>query len=193
MTAGSDWQLYDGRGQRKYLSAEERARFVAALADYPTQTRLFGLTLHYTGCRLSEALNLTAGRVDPSEGVIVLETLKKRRSGIYRAVPVPPLLIAELSDLAVAPDGRLWPWSRATGWRRIKQVMRQAGIEGTPASPKGIRHGYGVAAMTAGIPCPLIQRWMGHARLETTSCYLQAFGQEERALARLMWETDVAS
>ena len=65
--------------------------------------------------------------------------------------------------------------------------MRQAGITGVHASPKGIRHGYGVAAMMAGIPCPLIQRWMGHARLETTSCYLQAFGREERALAERLW------
>ena len=185
MTA--DWQLYDGRGQRKYLCAAEREQFVTTLEDCPAETRLFGLTLHYTGCRLSEALSLTSGRVDASEGVIVLQTLKKRRSGVFRAVPAPPLLIAELGALSAGAEKRLWNWSRVTSWRRIKQVMQQAGITGVHASPKGIRHGYGVAAMMAGIPCPLIQRWMGHARMETTSCYLQAFGHEERALAERLW------
>ena len=47
------------------------------------------MTLAYAGCRLSEALALTVDRVDLAAGQLVLESLKKRRSGIYRAVPVP--------------------------------------------------------------------------------------------------------
>ena len=50
-------------------------------------------------CRLSEALALTADRVDLAAGVLVIESLKKRRVGIYRAVPVPPALLDAL-DLA---------------------------------------------------------------------------------------------
>jgi hypothetical protein len=38
---------------------------------------------------LSEALALTADRVDLVAGVLVFESLKKRRSGIFRSVPVP--------------------------------------------------------------------------------------------------------
>ncbi|MDQ2802515.1 MAG: hypothetical protein M3Y41_07460 [Pseudomonadota bacterium] len=47
---------------------------------------------------------------------------------------------------------RLWPWSRMTGWRAVHAVMRAAGLDGVHASPKGLRHGFGVAAVTAGIP-----------------------------------------
>ena len=47
------------------------------------------MTLAYTGSRLSEALALTADRVDLVAGVLVFETLKKRQAGIYRAVPIP--------------------------------------------------------------------------------------------------------
>jgi hypothetical protein len=47
------------------------------------------MTLAYAGSRLSEALALTADRVDPVAGVLVFETLKNRQAGIYRAVPVP--------------------------------------------------------------------------------------------------------
>ena len=46
--------------------------------------------LHFTGCRISEALALTCDRVDFTNGVITFESLKKRRGGVYRSVPVPP-------------------------------------------------------------------------------------------------------
>ena len=54
------------------------------------------MTLAYAGCRLSEALALTVDRVDLAAGQLVLESLKKRRSGVYRAVPVPPALLEAL-------------------------------------------------------------------------------------------------
>ena len=45
---------------------------------------------HTTGCRISEALALTPERVDLTGKAVVVESLKKRRRGVYRAVPVPP-------------------------------------------------------------------------------------------------------
>ena len=51
------------------------------------------MTLAYAGCRLSEALALTADRVDVAAGVLIFKSLKKRRTGIYRSVPVPPALL----------------------------------------------------------------------------------------------------
>ena len=66
--------------------------------------------------------------------------------------------------------------------------MADAGIgAGLHAMPKGLRHGFGLHAMRAGVPISLVQRWLGHARLETTSIYLQAIGVEERELAERMW------
>jgi integrase len=52
--------------------------------------------LHATGCRISEALGLTAERIDLAGRVIVFESLKKRRTGMFRAVPVPPELLDAL-------------------------------------------------------------------------------------------------
>ncbi|MGC9271416.1 hypothetical protein [Acidiphilium sp.] len=70
--------LYDLTGGRKYLTASERAAFLrrTTLADRPV--RALCLTLYYTGCRLSEALALTADRADLTAGVLVFETLKTR-------------------------------------------------------------------------------------------------------------------
>ena len=60
----------------------------AEVAD--RQVRTLCMTLAYAGCRLSEALALTADRVDLSAGVLTIESLKKRRTGVFRSVPVPP-------------------------------------------------------------------------------------------------------
>lgn len=33
----------------------------------------------------------------------------------------------------------------------------------------------------------MVQRWLGHARIETTAIYAGALGEEERNLARKTW------
>ena len=95
----------------------------------------------------------TARQIDLSGRAVVFESLKKRRRGIFRAVPVPPELLDTL-DLVhgireAQRRGRatalLWPWSRMTGYRRVQEVIAAAGIpDGPRACPKGLRHGFGV-------------------------------------------------
>jgi len=191
-------RLHTADGARKYLTAGERDAFLreAELADRTVRTLC--MTLAYAGCRLSEALALTADRVDLAAGVLTIESLKKRRTGIYRTVPVPPALldsldmvhgIRELQSRRGRGRGeRLWPWSRMTGWRAVHAVMAGARLDGPHASPKGLRHGFGVAAVSAGIPLNLVQKWLGHAQLTTTAIYANAVGAEEKDIARRMWD-----
>lgn len=68
--------------------------------------------------------------------------------------------------------------------------MARAGIDGGMACPKGLRHGFAVACLARKIPLPIVQRWLGHARLETTAIYLDVSGDEERDLAKRLWGTD---
>jgi integrase/recombinase XerD len=65
--------------------------------------------------------------------------------------------------------------------------FRAADLDGPHASPKGLRHGFGVAAVSAGIPLNLVQKWLGHAQLTTTAIYANAVGAEEQDIARRMW------
>ena len=53
------------------------------------------MMLAYAGCLLSEAQALTVDRVDLATGVLVL-SLQKRHTGIYRAVPMRPRLFEAL-------------------------------------------------------------------------------------------------
>ena len=189
-------QLFDTAGRRLYLTEEERRAFLKAAALAPREVRSFCGVLHATGCRISEALALTTDRVDLAGRVVVLETLKKRRRGVYRAVPVPPELLDTLDLVHALREAQrrgqakalLWPWSRMTGFRRVQEVIAAAGIPAGPhACPKGLRHGFGVQAVSKGIALNMVQKWLGHAQLTTTAIYANAVGEEEQSIAARMW------
>ena len=193
----SAMDLYTADGARKYLTAGEREVFLRAAERADPEPRTLCMVLAYAGCRLSEALALTADRVDLAGGLLVFESAKKRRRGIHRAVPVPPALFDAL-DLAhgirrlqgrrgKGRGIRLWPWSRMTGWRVVHRVMQDAGLAGPQASPKGLRHGFGVQAVSKGIALNMVQKWLGHAQLTTTAIYADAIGEEEQSIAARMW------
>ena len=185
--------MFDRKGSRKYLNdAERRAFLKAAQGETDAARRAFCLTLFYTGCRISEALNLTAERVDISQKSIVFETLKRRRRGVFRSLPIPVLLAELLAKFGSAAESsdRIWKFSRPTAYRLVKECMNQAKIAGGMASPKGLRHGFAVACIAKNIPLTTLQKWLGHARLETTAIYLGLSGDEERELARRLWRDE---
>lgn len=187
--------LYDTRGIRKYLTASERRSFAAAALRAAPPILTFCLTLLYTGARLSEVLALTPDRIDQANNAIVFETLKRRRRGVFRAIPIPPELVARLMRIVDIQDRlddekrsrRIWSWGRTTAWKHVKTVMEAAGIQKSLATPKSARHAFGVNAIQTGVALNVLQRWMGHARIETTAIYADVLGKEERALALRTW------
>jgi integrase/recombinase XerD len=188
----SSASLYSALGRRKYLTPPERLRFIAAAMAHPRpELRTLCLVLAYTGCRISEALGLFSASIEADEAFIAIRSLKKRkRVFLIRQVPVPFSLIQLLQQVhpQTGAGTRLWTWSRSRAWQLVKAVMAQAQIPpGLHATPKGLRHGFGVHAVRHGVPLNLIQRWMGHASLTTTAIYLEIMGDEEREIAQRMW------
>lgn len=181
--------LFDAVGQRKYLNAKERLSFIRAAGEFSDHIEALCLLLCFTGCRLSEALAVQRRHVLAQQGCVVLQTLKKRRSDVFRMMPIPTILQRKLLDLSSDVDGDvIFPWHRTTAWEKVRLVMNKAEISGPQACPRGARHGFGVAAITAGVPLTLIQRWLAHSRLETTSIYLEITGPEERLYASGLWQ-----
>jgi integrase/recombinase XerD len=189
--------LFDTQGERKYLSATERKAFLTAAGGQSREVSTFCFVLHYTGARISEVLKTTPQLIDLDECTITFESLKKRQRGIFRSVPVPHTLIDRLDwvhGLRDRPAHKktllLWPWSRMTAYRKVKAVMTEAKIGGIQATPKGLRHGFGIAAISKGIQLNMVQKWLGHADIKTTAIYAEAVGAEERSLAQKLWEDD---
>ena len=195
--------LYDPQGNRLYLNAEERAAFLAAARQRPARDRTLCETLHYTGCRPSELIEITPARIDLSGGTVTLRTLKKRKDStgcpktVYRAVPAPPDYLDTLNTAHGIREAQkspkrmntpVWPIGRVRVWQIVKGVMIDAGIADAPhRTTKGLRHGFGINATTNGVQLHMLQKWMGHADMKSTAIYATAIGQEEQEIAARMW------
>jgi len=180
---------YDPQGRRKYLTHAEGRVFLKCSRKLPLREALFCVTLHYTGIRISEALASTKQDIDLESCVLRVRTLKKRQREEFRRIPIPEWLVKRLHALETeTPQGRLWPFSRTTGWRIIKRVMALAEIEGIHATTKGLRHALGVRGVMAGLPLKFLAELFGHSQIETTSIYLDVKDSEKRELMRRTWK-----
>lgn len=183
--------LYSLDGQRKYLNRYELRSFLECSKNQPLHKRLFCQLLFYTGARISEIHNLTTSNIDFSNKTVVIETLKKRKRGIYREIPLPDFLLKDLeyyiSKIEYQKEGtQLWQFSLRTASRNIKTTMKEADISGIRTSAKSLRHGFAVLAVDVA-PVTVVQKWLGHSSLETTAIYLDVIGTEEREIAERVW------
>lgn len=192
-----EWSLYDGRGRRKYLVPRERGAFLRAALQVGGPTASFCAVLVFTGARITEVLELTPERIDRGACTINFETLKQRKRGVTRAIPVPKHLLFYLDGVHHYADAlkdthnagkRLWPWSRTTAWRRIKKVMRRTSNPEYLATARAVRHAFGAGARLESVGLEMIQTWMGHADIRTTAIYTKVIGKEERIIFGRTWK-----
>lgn len=181
--------LFDQTGQWKYLVSKGRRAFVEATLRRNEPDATFCLMLAISGARISEVPSLTPERIDHGNGTVIIETLKHRKRGVFRAIPAPDSLLTFLGQLPSPPGQKIWPWCRTTAWYHVEEVMNDAGIAEPLAKPRALRHVFGVDAGQNCVPLNIIQSWLGHARIETTTIYTNAAGAEERALAARTWRT----
>lgn len=198
-------QLFDTTGNRKYLTPSERDQFEKAARTSDGFTATFCLMILYTGCRISEALNVRVRHIDDSAQSVTFETLKQRKMGIYRQVPLPEQYVNMLNQVhdfrrrqerpkeqnqflwQTQWKGRAKQWSRKTAYSRVMDVMNIAKLDGISATPKGLRHGFAIACLEKNIPLNMVQKWMGHSSITTTAIYANATGEQERKLAARLW------
>jgi integrase/recombinase XerD len=202
--------LFDHSGNRLYLIDSERRQFETAAKRAEGMTATFCLTILYTGCRISEALNLKLRHIDYEAKGIVFETLKQRNkpdgkpAKKFRLVPVPDEFLDMLNmvhDIRKRVQTKekenpiftsYWldkpkRWCRATGYIKVMEVMEAAELAGIHATPKGLRHGFAVACVERKISLNMIQKWLGHSSIITTAVYANAIGEEERGIAARLW------
>lgn len=188
--------LFDSQGRRKYVTQEERNLFLEISKDFEGSITTFCYVLAYTGCRISEALNLKGKHIDIENLAITFETLKKRTKGVFRQIPIPKELLDLLKAVhnpAKNSNNFLWTNKKANQltkmavYMQVKKVFEKAGINEPLNQPKALRHGFAINALQSSIPLNQVQKWLGHSSITTTAIYANALGEEERALAARMW------
>jgi len=205
-----DYSLHDSSGRRKYLTAAELQSYLDAIEpalsmreiDEPRKTlaRLVALT----GCRISEAIkvrfrDVELVEVNKDDGTIIkgadvtFDSLKRRKSHFRTVTVGQELRNALLNGNHLTrnkkdnPDGFIWEISRPTAFRTIQAVMKYAGIEGSHANARGLRHAYIVKNVQRGVPPHQIAQWAGWSTIAMLQIYADLQSDEKRALALSIW------
>jgi integrase/recombinase XerD len=94
----------------------------------------------------------------------------------------------------VYDDSGITPTAAPKAWLQCQRASSKGFAKRGMASPmdrmrrrKGLRHGFGVPAVSKGIALNMVQKWLGHSQLTTTAIYANAVGEEEQNIASRMW------
>ena len=172
-------------GRRRYLSADELARLIKALAEHPDQTvaDVFRLLL-LTGARRGEVLGMRWADVDLTEGTWSKppsSTKQREHHQVPLNAPARQLLSEirerQANKHRVLPEF-VFPGHGTTGhvveikkaWRALSKA---AGIIGLRIHD--LRHSYASTLASGGASLPLIGALLGHANPTTTARYAHLF------------------
>ncbi len=138
--------------------------------------RVVLMTIYSAGLRLSEALNLTQGDVDPERMLIHVRQGKGRRD---RTVPLSSVLLHAIRQYRRTPHASRWmfpgqsprhPISASTIQGAVSKARARAGLT-KRATARTLRHSYATHLLEAGTDIRVIQRLLGHASLASTQVY----------------------
>lgn len=139
------------------LTADEVALFLDAITG--TRLETYYLFCLYTGCRRSEALNVKWDDVDFENNVIYVHGTKTERS--ERIVP----LFENLKDVLLERprvDDKIFHHRAEFVSRKFKTYCPNHKLH-------DLRHTYATSCLTSNINIKVVQKWLGHSRLETTA------------------------
>jgi integrase/recombinase XerD len=159
------------------LSREEERQLIAHAYRVQGTRGLLIKTLFQTGARVSEFVNITADEVFFEEQMILISKAKGSKS---RYVPILPQLAQELRTyLGHRTTGYLFETVQHTPYspRRIQQIIKETAADAGISKrvyPHLLRHSVATTLLERGMPIDQIQKFLGHAKLETTQIYAES-------------------
>ena len=160
------------------LTVDETHRMLNALLV--PRIRSAAVVAYSCGLRKSEVVSLSVDWITAEAGSLHIHNAK---GGIDRVVPLPKQTLFILKEhwRRERPTGKLLfesphhsgnALSGETIRKAVKAAAKTAGIN-RPICLHTLRHCYASHLMEYGVPLPLIQRWMGHKSITTTTLYTQ--------------------
>ena len=175
------------------LSTEEVRQLLSRV--HTPQNYTFLSTVYSCGLRLQEALHLEVSDIDSKRMMIHVHRGKGAKD---RYVPLPHSTLKLLRQYWVthrnprllfpaigrggqdAHDSQT-PMAKSSVQGALRKAKFEAGIRKRQVATHTLRHSYATHLLEAGVNLRVIQKIMGHARLETTMLYLHLTqkGQEQ--------------
>ncbi len=188
----------------KYLRVEDVIKLPTVLSLDDTRTLLESIRLpcHYAffwtvysmGLRMQEALHLQVTDIDAQRMLVHVRRGKGHKD---RLVPLSPRPLALMRQYWASHRNPVWifpyegrdhkqlstsdkPMSDGTPQRVIKRAVDQLGWQNRGVSTHTLRHCYATHLLESGVNLRLIQKYLGHSSLQTTTTYLHmtSFGEE---------------
>jgi integrase/recombinase XerD len=159
------------------LSREEERQLIAHAYRMQGTRGLLIKTLFQTGARVSEFVNIKANEVFFEEQMMLIS---KAKGGKSRYVPMLPQLAQELrTHLGDRTIGYLFETVQHTQYspRRIQQIIKETAADAQITKrvyPHLLRHSVATTLLERGMPIEQIQKFLGHAKLETTQIYAES-------------------
>jgi len=155
-----------------------------------THKRYFTLviTLLRTGGRIDEVLQLKARDFSLESNTVRLKTLK-RRGEAYRVVPMHPELRSVIleyflnSHIDPRSDENVFKMTRQGVDKYFKKMQSSLNFR---IHAHKFRHTFAVKAIMSGVPLNVLQKWLGHASVFTTSIYTEITGIDTRGFMELV-------
>jgi integrase/recombinase XerD len=173
------------------LSRDEVHRIIDAVLT--PHNRAFFWTVYSLGLRLDEGRHLQPGDLDSARMLVHIHRGKGARD---RYVPLPTRTLNVLREWYATHRNPTWifpasgrgqkdrsiatvPIGRSSVQNVIRRVVRQLAIK-KRVSMHTLRHSYATHLLEAGVNLRLIQNYLGHRSLRTTTLYLHltTHGQE---------------
>jgi site-specific recombinase XerD len=165
------------------LSRDEVRRIMAAV--HTPHNRAFLWTVYSLGLRLDEGRHLQPGDIDGERMLVHVHRGKGARD---RYVPLPTRTCALLRDWYRTHRNPTWlfpasgrghnthptaavPLGRSSVQNVLRRVVRDIGIR-KRVCIHTLRHSYATHLLEAGVNLRLIQQYLGHRSLQTTTLYL---------------------
>jgi site-specific recombinase XerD len=149
------------------LSVDEVRRLLKSAT--PLHNQAYFTTVYSLGLRLHEALYLQVSDID---GQRLQVHVHRGKGAKDRYVPLPAATLALLRTYWKTHRNQTSPMSRASVQGAFRKAKHRAGITKTGVAIHTLRHSYATHRLEAGVNPRLIQRYLGHAQLETTMVYL---------------------
>jgi integrase/recombinase XerD len=175
------------------LSVEEVRNILAHVKTFHNHVYLS--TVYSCGLRLHEALHLEVSDIDSQRMMVHVHRGKGAKD---RYVPLPEatlhllrqywrthrhpqLLFPALGRSGTGAKEALNPMAKSSVQGALRRAKWDAGVRKKGVAIHTLRHSYATHLLEAGVNLRVIQRYMGHAQLETTMLYLHLTqkGQED--------------
>lgn len=199
-----DWHTFDYLAAQKekrlptVLSVEEVHRILDSV--YTFHNRVFLSTVYACGLRLQEGLHLEVADIDSQRMLLHVHRGKGAKD---RLVPLPERLLPMLRSFwathrnkrllfpAMGRNGKSSPNAEqsmaiSSVQGAFKNAVSEAGIHKKDVRIHTLRHSYATHLLEMGVKLPTIQRYLGHASIDTTMLYLHLTPQGQEDASHLI-------